>query len=110
MSQSYDSTLPTDRDWVRLTIGDRTVPGAVFEDEEIDAILGMKANKWLAAADLAEALLAKNGGVSSEAVEDLSITVGDSSTSSYRALITRLREYGCQQLLKTSGGSILRPL
>src|SRR5262245_50501418 len=117
MAATYDPTLPRDKDWVRLQIGDRgtfsaapAITGAVLSDEEINAILAEEANKYLAAARLGDVILAKGRGVVSKSVSSLSLSWGDSPEGSYRAHLQRLRERGCQLLLKGSGGSVFRVL
>lgn len=113
MTATYDVNLATDKDWVRFKIGDSVVDPetrAKLQDEEIEAVLAEESNKWLAAARLAESILAKRQGATSKSVGDLSISYGDGSDSSYRGLIKDLREEGCRRLLKTSGSSVMRIL
>jgi len=97
VARTYNETIPTDKDWVRLTISDRDVSNAVFDDEEIQAVLDESANKWLAAARLGELLLTRNGGVVWKQVGELRIKFDDSETeeSVYRSYLRRLRAYGC---------------
>ena len=60
MSWSYDSSLPTDRDWVRFRVGStNSADQGEISNEEIDAVLAVKANKDLAALAVARAILAK---------------------------------------------------
>lgn len=67
MTQTYDPSLSTDKDWVRFTIGDTTfsstVP-ALLSDEEIEALLADEENKYLAAAEALDSLRVRwsNGG------------------------------------------------
>jgi hypothetical protein len=91
---SYDPSLGTDRDWVRLLIGDRDIESAKLQDEEINALLREEPNKYLAAARAGELILGSRGGVTMKTVSDLSIMYGDSPTSSYRAHINVLRQRG----------------
>lgn len=39
MAVTYDSTLPTNRDWVRFLTRDTSLTAAALQDEEIDAML-----------------------------------------------------------------------
>jgi hypothetical protein len=110
VSATYDPTLPTDKDWVRFLIGDRDVADPRLQDEEILALLVEKENKYLAAALAGDSILAAGQGAVSKSVGDLSLTLGDSAESTYRAHLRRLHERGCQLLLKVSGGSVLRML
>lgn len=98
MSSTYDPTLPTNKDWVRLLIGDRNVPNSVFQDEEILAVLIEFPNKYCAAAQLLDAnrsiLLTTTGGATSKTVGNLSISFGSATQSAESALtdlIDRLR-------------------
>ncbi len=55
MATTYDASLGTNKDWVRLFIGDNSAP-MVLTDEEIDGIVAEqtstgKATKYFAAAD-----------------------------------------------------------
>lgn len=110
MSATYDASLPTDKDWVRFLVGDRTVSSAVLQDEEIAALLVEEKNKYLAAARAGETILARTQGVVSKQVDDLSISFGDSAESAYRAHIKSLRERGATLLLRKSGSSVFRLL
>jgi len=111
MTATYNSSLPSDKDWVRFVLGDRDGSSAVLQDEEINEILAEEANKYLAAAICGEAVLALGKDAVSKSVGNLSISFGSSSPeSAYRALVSRLRERGCQLLLETSGGAVLRSL
>lgn len=70
MTCTYDPTLPTNRDWVRLLVGDTNTPNCSISDEEIDAIISESVRdngtgewtKYCAAAD-ALALLAQSGAL-----------------------------------------------
>ncbi len=107
MSATFASSLPTDKDWVRHKIGDKTdLPdGAIFQDEEIEAILAEQANKWLAAAELGESLLAEEtGGAVEKAVDGLRLRFSDSPQSAYASMITRLREKGTEIVAEASFG------
>lgn len=59
MSWTYDDSLPTDRDWVRFRTGATNTNDQQISNEEIDAVLAVKADKDLAALAVARAILAK---------------------------------------------------
>lgn len=46
MSVTYDSSLPTDKDRVRLLIGDTDTDNALLEDEEINGLIGSAATVY----------------------------------------------------------------
>ena len=95
MGFTYSPTIDDDRDWVRLSLGDTVRARAIFEDEEIDAILAEEPNKFLAAARLGEIMLAsKTKGAVEKAVGDLRIRYSDSPQSAFRAYIANLRKEG----------------
>ena len=95
MSATYNTSLPTDRDWVRFTVGDRDVTRALLQDEEIDAILSQKANRWLAAADCAQMILAQNRGMIEKQVETLKLQWSNKGAeSTYQIYIDYLRKMG----------------
>lgn len=84
MPATYDTTLPTDRDWVRRLIGDVNVVTPMLQDEEIDAALAERAahqaRKYLTAADVLSFLhtlwMSRGKGVASKKVERLAIVYG----------------------------------
>lgn len=106
MSQTYDPTLSTDKDWVRFLVGDRVVDGtAVLEDEEIEALLVEEPNKYMAAARACEVILADRGDVVSKSVDDLSISYSGSAESAYREHVRKLKQRGATEAMKTAGKS-----
>lgn len=103
---SYDPTLQSTRDWVRLLIGD-TSDDPFLLDPELDGFIAMEALRYgdglwvryLAAADALCALAAqfrtKYKGVSSKSVSKLSISYGgaadmDAKGCGFRALAADL--------------------
>lgn len=50
MSFSYSTSLTSDRDKVRLLISDTNSSDIIFQNEELDGILGMEPNVYTAAA------------------------------------------------------------
>jgi hypothetical protein len=106
MADTYDASLPTDLDWVRFLIYDRDPTKARIHDSEIIAALAEEQAiagggtghylKYLTAASVGQALLAKSGGVTSKHVEGLSISWGGKD---YQDYLTTLRQRGIQLLL-----------
>lgn len=117
MSATYDSALPSDRDWVRFLSGDRVVASAVLQDEEIDALIAEQVSingsgnwtKYLAAAMAVGLILNKDGSgdAASKTVGNLSISFGlnGSPESAYRSHMKTLQERGCALLLKAGSNS-----
>jgi hypothetical protein len=101
MSLTYSPTLDTDRDWVRMQIGDRDLDNATFEDEEIDAILAEEANKYLAAARLGEIILGRTKGLVEKAVGDLRLRFGENPNNAYNQHLQKLRERGAELMQPT---------
>lgn len=99
MPASYDATLPTNKDWVRLLAGDRDVVKAKLQDEEINALLIEVGNKYLAAALACELILAKTGGLVEKQVGDLKIKYGTDARSAYLGYISSLRQRGANLLM-----------
>jgi hypothetical protein len=59
MTWSYDNSLTTDRDKLRLKIGDTDTEDQLLQDETLDALLAVRANVTLAAIDAVKAILAQ---------------------------------------------------
>ena len=87
MAATFDPTLSTDRDWVRFLVPDKDTTTALFQDEEIDAVLtSMSASysapgiRYFAAAALLENLhrtwMSRGKGVASKKTAKLAITFG----------------------------------
>ena len=89
MSFSYDSSLASDLDKVRLYIGDTVSPG-LFSNEEIAAYLLIETNVLLCAAALADGLAARFSKSVSFSLEGLSIS-NSIKADNYRNLADRLR-------------------
>jgi hypothetical protein len=113
MSATYDSSLGTNRDWVRLLIGDTDTASAQLQDEEIDAILAEEpatgqALKYMAAARALGALHAgwssQGAGVMEKQVSRLKIKYGVESGASkaVQAKIDELRARGAHLGTSTS--------
>jgi hypothetical protein len=108
MSASYSVNLTTDKDWVRMLIGDRDVTSPIFQDEEINAVLAEEANKYLAAAAMGGMILARGRGLVEKAVDDLRLRWSDNPKSAYSAYIQNLREKGAEKTFSRS--SVFRVL
>ena len=100
MASTYDPTLPTDLDWIRFQTGDR---GSVFgsrdfilDDGEIAAINAPERNKWMAAFRCGSIILNRGFGLTSKAVDGLSISFGDGAESNYRKHLETLRRRGVE--------------
>jgi hypothetical protein len=59
MAWSYDSALPTDKDKVRLLVGDTLTTDQQLQNEEITYFLSVRPDINLAAADSAKAIAAR---------------------------------------------------
>jgi len=101
---SYDPTLPTDKDWVRFMAGDRDISRALLDDGEIYGLLREFPNKYLAAAQACEAILARSQGLVTKQVDDLRLQWSDSSTAEnvYSKYIRHLRERGAKLTIQKS--------
>jgi len=100
MTASYDPTLPTDRDKVRLLIGDTDTASPKFQDSEIDAILVAQPNTYYASAQLLDSLAAKYATTVSINVDGFS-TSGSDIAKAYRDMAAR---YRAQAPLAGAGG------
>lgn len=100
MSVTYDPTLRSDLDWVRLLAGDRDVTNYTVSDEEILAALDEEPNKYFAAAVICDLILTKTGGIIDKQVGDLRIKWNDSPKSAYQEYIMYLRQRGAYELGK----------
>lgn len=120
MSATYDSSLATDKDWVRFLLPDTDTTDPLFQDEEINAQLAEQnvsgqAAKYFAAADLLGLLgvrLANAGqGVESIRVGSLTITQGVSASSGKLITdrVTDLRAQG-NYYLSLPGNRVIRLL
>lgn len=96
MSWSYDPTLSTDKDKVRLAIGDTDTNNQRFSDEEITATLTNSDSVLEAAAALAESLAARYATMVSISVDGLSKSNSDLSRN-FALLAQRLRARATQE-------------
>ena len=100
MAATYDPALGSDRDWVRFLIGDRDVTHPILQDENIDAILVEKSNKYCAAVIAAQAIVAQSKGLVEKAVDDLKLRWSDNAKSTYNEYIKSLQGRCAQASLK----------
>lgn len=105
MAATYDPTLPTDADHVRFLVGDTDTTDALFQDEEIAAVLAEEtasgaALKWYAAASLLSILWARwsaaGHGITEKQVGRLRIQYGSQGSvlGSLADRISFLRQRG----------------
>lgn len=104
MSFSYDDSLPTDKDKVRLLIGDTDSANASYSDEAISALLtDNNDDVYETAAQLADGLAAKYSGHQDIKIDGFNVSWGERAQS-YRDMATRLRKTG-----KNAGGGFATP-
>lgn len=112
MAATYDPTLPTDADHVRFLVGDTDTTDALFQDEEIAAVLAEEAVtasgqslKYFAAASLLSMLWARwsaaGQGISAKTVGRLHIEYGNQASvlSALEDRISFLRRRGAFLLM-----------
>lgn len=95
MSFSYDISLGATRDKLRLLIDDRDGSNIIYENEELDGILGEEANLYRAAA------LALRGRAASFVAKTISYTIGGETRGVlsidrkkiYEAILTLAQSY-----------------
>ncbi len=100
MSATFDPTLATDRDYVRLLIGDTVVATAQLQDETIDALIAKSPTLgvFCIAAEAAELIIArwdaKAEGVIEKQVSKLRLRRSETGgmLEDYRKHVDRLRE------------------
>lgn len=91
MTATYDSSLATDTDKIRLMLNDRDVTAAKFSDEEIAATRLLHKNNQQAAAALAETLAAEYAGKPDISIDGASWNY-KGLAEQYRALARALRK------------------
>lgn len=97
---SYDPTLPTNRDWVRFTVGDVNTTSEKVTDSEIDAILVQYPVKECAAVRVLEAIIARSGSgastarnLKSKSVDGISVSYDNlGNAAAMTDLLKRLRK------------------
>jgi len=100
-----EAPATSDRDWVRIRIGDTDTDDQLLSDEEIASLLTDEGSKELAAAVAAESLAAKFARkAASKSVGDLRLTYGEMSAR-YERLAGRLRSsYAVRRASPIAGG------
>ena len=93
MPYSYDPTLPTDKDKVRLTIGDTVTTAFLLSNEEIVALLSMYGSVHQAAIAAARGLAAKYSREADKWVGDLKI-LASQKAKAFLELATALSDAG----------------
>jgi hypothetical protein len=74
MATTYDPTLPTKKDWVRLLTGDRDIAVSTVTDEEINAVLATYGdNEYVASFYIGMTIYNSNRRIVKEQVDDLRI-------------------------------------
>jgi hypothetical protein len=91
MTWSYDASLASDKDKVRLYIGDTDTNSQLVTDEAIEQMLADFGSVHLAAAALADGLAARFSRTSNITIDGASFS-GGSRAAEYRALALRLRQ------------------
>ncbi len=95
MAWEFDTSLSTDKDWVRFLIGDTNTNAQLVQDETIQAILTAEENVYMAAAEICEYLargLSGGGAVKDRKVGETKISYR--STEDLLMLSMRLRKRG----------------
>lgn len=106
MAWSFDTSLSTDKDWVRYLIGDTNTNSQLVQDETIIAILGAEMNVYMAGAEICEYLargVTRGGTVKDRKVGETKIAYR--SAEDLIMLSERLRRRG-SAYKKPSGGNI----
>jgi hypothetical protein len=101
MGATYNESLPTTRDWVRLLAGDRDLATPRLDDAEIDGIIASvkQQNKFLAAALACEIILTRFGPLVEKQVGDLKLKYSDDVQGAYREYIKDLRARGANDIM-----------
>lgn len=91
MSWSYNSNLATDKDKVRLLVGDTDTTDQLLQDEEINYLLTETGNVLLAASRAAKAIAAKFSRQANKTVGDLRIDLSQKAEA-YHKLADNLEQ------------------
>lgn len=102
MAWTYDTTLPVDKDKVRLLIGDTFSTDPQLSDEEIDAILALYGSVARTAVGACRMLAAKYSRNADKWVGDLKI-LASQKAKAYLALAEELEDAGGNALGVSSG-------
>jgi hypothetical protein len=105
MAWTYDTSLSTDKDWVRFLIGDTNTNAQLVQDETIEAILTAEMNVYMAAAEICEYIargLTRGGTVKDRKVGETKI--GYRTSEGMLQLSHRLRLRGSAYMKPSAGG------
>lgn len=109
MSWSYDPAIPSDRDEVRLYVGDTDAANELVQDEEIDFLLDTHAqNAQATAADVCDIIAAKFSGLSSRTVGRVSVSYQNQYIN-YTKLSRKFRRQGAVPMAGGMGRTYLGP-
>lgn len=103
MAWTYDSSLPENRDKVRLLVGDTISTDQQLQDGEIDYLLTVEAGVFTAAASAARAIAARYARQIDKAVGDLKLNA-EKRFKHYMDLSDTLESQGSGYGLPTAGG------
>lgn len=106
MAFTYTATLATTRHQVRFLIQDTTNTTArpnLLDDGEIDWVLTVEKNVYMAAAACADVLASRFRGLVSKSVGGLHLEY-DRAASTWKEIAARLRQRGSLHQLITAGG------
>lgn len=99
MSWSFDDTLSTDRDLVRILIGDTNTNDQLMSNESIDKVLTLQTNVNLAAARCCEMIAAKYARQVNTTNMSLSVQAAD-RYAHYIELATTLRDQDVSEAIQ----------
>ena len=109
MSWSYDPAIPSDRDEVRLLVGDTVETNPLIQDEEIDFLLDdHNGDAKATAADACDVIAAKFSGLSSRTVGRVSVSYQNQYIN-YTKLSRKFRRAGAAPLAGGMGRTYLGP-
>lgn len=95
MTFTFDLDNPTDREWIRIEIGDTVEAGALFSDELINYVLVDKGSKEQAVISLLEAKIAEIANQEDFKADWLQVSSSDNQLAALKSLLTRKEhEYG----------------
>lgn len=103
MAWTYDPELPTDKDRVRLLIGDTDSAASLFSDEELTALISLYGGVNSAAVAAARGLAAKYSRNADKWVGDLKILASQKARA-YLDLATALEKSMSSRGVPSAGG------
>ena len=105
MTASYDTSLATDKDKVRLYLGDTDTENPKTTDEEIIALLAIYPNPIKTTIILAQSLLAKYAAMATQSVGEVSVSYGE-LRDNYKNLVAELKERFASEYGKLIAGGL----